>query len=121
MQPAAAFEPGGVQLVRAQVRGRAATQGHDPGGDVGSLAAGADHGVPVDVAIRLDQTIEPHDHIQQDVADHADPPPGRVRAATPHGGGASPPVAVAGALAGKGTGAVSSRGGRRCTHRVACS
>ena len=40
-----------------------------------ALAAGADHGVPVDVGIRLDQAVEPHDHVQQDVADHADPHP----------------------------------------------
>jgi hypothetical protein len=52
-------------------------RGHDPGGDVGSLAAGAAHGVPVGVGIRLDQAVEPHDHVQQDVADHADPQPRR--------------------------------------------
>jgi hypothetical protein len=69
-------DPAAAQLLADQVaadQGRAATQGHDPGGDVGSLAAGADHGVPVDVGIRLDQAVEPHDHVQQDVADHADP------------------------------------------------
>jgi hypothetical protein len=42
-------DPVAAQLLADQVaadQGRAATQGHDQGGDVGSLAAGADPACP---------------------------------------------------------------------------